>query len=205
MVIIYFYMQLWQKQFLENVPIINVILWNSTIDCNIIKHRVFFVFRLVCKTCILKIGQVKQIHAISQGFIHQTFVFHAVSGEFWLKVRLDYSKVNLLQRTLTQWASLSYFQWDRGSNDALLSWKTLLDSLKAWGFTFMEIIWIWLKVKWGYLQWDTWGWKLKSSSLMNCKEPAPRVLRSESWTWLISPLPECNWGKSPYLSECQFS
>lgn len=61
------------------------------------------------QTCVLKISQVKQIHAISQDFIHLTLMLHAIDGEFWLEVKLDYSKINLLQRTLTQWAFFIVF------------------------------------------------------------------------------------------------
>lgn len=59
----------------------------------------------------------------SQGFVHQTRIFHAVGEEFWSEVRLDYSRSNFLQRALAQWASLLCPQRDRGSNDARLPWK----------------------------------------------------------------------------------
>lgn len=144
-----------------------------------------------------KVSQVKKIHVTSQDFIHQTIMFHAVGREFLLEVKLDYSKINLLPKNVLP-RELPY--WISSEKEGvMISCFPLLDDLKAGGFIFMGITWTQLEVQQGCLRRGTWG------CITNCKEPAPGVLRSGFWAWLISSLAECYWGKSPYLSECQFS
>lgn len=145
-----------------------------------------------------KVSQLKKIHVVSHDFIHQTFIFHAVDREFLLKVKLDYSKINLLPKNILP-RELPY--WISSEKVGVMM-PCFPGNSVGWpeseGIYFHGGYLNSAEVQQGYLQRNTWG------CITNCKEPAPGILRSEFWAWLIS-LAECYWGKSPYLSECQFS